>query len=381
MAMDEDKVRETEMQAGTQREGNMSAQAGTSTSGPEGPYERTVFVKKTKSERAVSGEPGRPGPRKRSAKKGLLIWGGIVAVIIVVAGLVWNSGNSDGLPSGPYIGTLYIEGEITGDSVDSLGYRAAYQHQWTLDQIDEMMDDNDNEGILMILDTPGGGVYESDEVYLKLLEYKEETGRPVYAAMGSMAASGGYYIAAAADEIYANRNTLTGSIGVTMGTQFDISGFLERYGIKTQNLVSGRNKAMGSMTEPLTEEQQAIYQSIIDDAYEQFVEIVAEGRQMPIERVKQLADGRIYTARQALDAGLVDAIGTEEEAVQDMMDEHGLWDCDVADITYDNTSLWDRFLTLAGGRGLSLKGDAAALLDYVNSESSSPISYLCEVLR
>ncbi len=329
----------------------------------------------------MNGETGTSGPRRRSLKKGLLIWGGIVAAVIVVAALVWNGGKADGLPSGPYIGTLYIEGEISGDSVDSFGYRAAYQHQWTLDQIDEMTNDDNNEGILLILDTPGGGVYESDQVYLKLTEYKETTGRPVYAAMGSMAASGGYYIAAAADEIYANRNTLTGSIGVTMGTQFDISGFLERYGIKTQTLVSGRNKAMGSMTEPLTPEQSAIYQSIIDDAYQQFVEIVAEGRQMPVERVKQLADGRIYTARQALTEGLVDAIGTEEDAAQNMMEEYGLWDCDIADITYDNTSIWDRFLTLTSGRGFQLNGDAAALLNYVGSESKFPISYLCEALR
>ena len=114
---------------------------------------------------------------------------------------------------------------------------------------------------------------------MKLKEYKEKTKRPVYAYMGSMAASGGYYISAPADMIFANRNCWTGSIGVTIGTLYDLSGFLERHGIKAVTIASGRNKSMGSIVDPLTDEQRRIFQSLVDEAYDQFVNIVAEERQ------------------------------------------------------------------------------------------------------
>lgn len=110
--------------------------------------------------------------------------------------------------------------------------------------------------MILFVNSPGGGVYESDELYLKIKEYQEQTECPVYAVMGSMAASGGYYISAPADKIVANRNTWTGSIGVTIGTLYDISGLLEQYGVKTETITAGRNKAMGSSVEPMTEEQE-----------------------------------------------------------------------------------------------------------------------------
>ena len=134
--------------------------------------------------------------------------------------------------------------------------------------------------------------------------------------MQSQATSGGYYISASCDKIIANRNCWTGSIGVTMGTLMDISELLENLGIKTNTITSGANKAMGSSYEAMTEEQREIFQSLIDEAYDQFVGIVADGRDMSEKEVRKIADGRIYTAKQALDNGLIDAIGTMEDAVQ-----------------------------------------------------------------
>ena len=145
------------------------------------------------------------------------------------------------------------------------------------------------------------------------MKYKSETKRPVYFYFQDQAASGGYYIAMAGDKIYANRNTWTGSIGVKTGTLYDVRGLLDKLGIKTNTITSGRNKAMGSMTTELTDEQREILQSLIDEAYNQFVRIVAKGRNMSESRVREIADGRVYSASQAKELGLIDGVCNEED--------------------------------------------------------------------
>lgn len=222
-----------------------------------------------------------------------------------------------------YIGAVYVEGEISEDG------SGTYNHQYILNSIDAMMNDDENKGIIMYINTPGGSVFASDELHLKIKEYQEETGRPVYSSMQSQATSGGYYISASCDKIIANRNCWTGSIGVTMGTIYDVTGLLEKAGIKTQTITSGKNKAMGSSTEKMTDEQREILQSLIDEAYDQFVGIVADGRGMKESEVRKLADGRIYTALQAKKLGLIDKIGTFEEAVEDMKAEYELEYCEI----------------------------------------------------
>lgn len=213
---------------------------------------------------------------------------------------------------------LEIKGEIT-DAYDTYSdyYEFEeevdfYQHQPTMDRIDQLMEDEENQGIILYIDSPGGELYQSDELYLKLLQYKETTGRPIWAYTASEACSGGYYVAMASDKIYSNRNGILGSIGVIM-TMEDYSGFMEKMGIKEIQIVSGPNKAMGSGTAPLTEEQLAIFQGMVDESYEQFVEVVADGRKMSEDEVKKVADGRIYSARQAKSVGLIDEISTFDE--------------------------------------------------------------------
>ena len=323
---------------------------------------------------------------KKRLKKSLIIFGCIIAGIIVLA-LIGNSiknsffGEEDGIAAdGPYIATMYVEGTIAAGQTDTFGLPVGYQHNWTMEKIDELIDDPNNQGLIIFVDSPGGGVYESDELYLKLKEYKESTDRPVYSVMGSMAASGGYYISAAADKIIANRNTWTGSIGVTIGTIYDISGLLEKYGVKTETITAGRNKAMGSSVEPMTEEQKAIFQSLVDDAYEQFTGIVSEERGIDLQAVKNLADGRIYTAKQALKLRLIDSIETFDEAVADMKKENDLSDCDVIDVVYVDNSFWGSILS--GVRVPDLgSGDVTAILDKIDSDSKFPISYECELLK
>ena len=140
------------------------------------------------------------------------------------------------------------------------------------------MQDSNNKGILLYVDSPGGTVYESEELYLKLQEYKETTDRPVWDYMAHYAASGGYMVSMASDRIYANPNTVTGSIGVIM-SGYDLTGLYEKLGIRYVSITSGANKDSSQ----LTNEQIAIYQTQVDEYYNKFVNIVAEGRDMSEE--------------------------------------------------------------------------------------------------
>lgn len=218
------------------------------------------------------------------------------------------------LPSDEFIGVINIVGEI-GPGSDNVWSSSSseYNHNLYLDYIEQMEKSSKNKGILLYVDSPGGTVYESDEMYLRLMEYKENTGRPIWAYFATQACSGGYYISMAADRIYANRNCWTGSIGVIISLA-NYKGLYDKLGIKEIDITSGKNKAMGSGGLDLTDEQYDILQSLVDDAYNQFIEIVSEGRHMDADTLKPIADGRIYTARQAVDNGLIDAVGSLKDA-------------------------------------------------------------------
>ncbi len=276
-------------------------------------------------------------------------------------------------PVGEYVGILDISGTImpNDDATSSLFGTVGYDHNFLMATVEEMMDDSLNVGLFLNLDTPGGTVYEADELYLKIMEYKEKTGRPVYAYMNSYAASGGYYLAMTADEIYANRNTVTGSIGVIMST-YDMSALYEKLGVKEINIASGTNKAMGSSGSAMTPEQVAIYQAYVDETYEQFVDVIEKGRGMDEATVKKLADGRIYTAQQALELNLIDGIsGSEEyfEAVLKNFDE---------DVTYyepTNTDLSYLSMFMAKLSSLVPKSDTQVLKELAESTESGVLMY------
>ena len=229
-----------------------------------------------------------------------------------------------------YVATLYIDGVIQKSN-------ETYNQEWLLSTIEDLKKDPYNAGILLVVDSPGGTVYEADEAYLALKDYRD-SGKEVWAYFESMAASGGYYIACAADTIWANRNTLTGSIGVIAGSSLDATEFLEKIGIKTTTFTAGKNKNMLNYNSPLTEEQRAIMQSVADDAYDQFTSIVASARQRSISQIRELADGRIYTAKQAQSNGLIDSIGTLMDAQEKMADKvafaNGLTDEEGKDINF-----------------------------------------------
>lgn len=215
---------------------------------------------------------------------------------------------------GKRIAKIFIDGTIEKKN-------ATYNQEWLLKSIKEISDSKKFAAIVVYINSPGGSVYESDEVYIALKKFREDSGRPVYAYFASLAASGGYYIGCSANKIFASRNTLTGSIGVISGRFVDLSVLLKKYGIKSEIIHAGKNKTMGSVSEPATKEQKAIMQSIADECYEQFTNLVAENRKLSIDSVKKLADGRIYTAKQAKENGLIDQIGTFDECLESIKEE------------------------------------------------------------
>ena len=211
-------------------------------------------------------------------------------------------------PSEDYIAIVEIVGTIQEETEDLLYSTGGYLHTTTMDYIDELMEDEYNKGILLYVDSPGGTVYESEEMYLKLKEYKEVTKNPIWVYMAHYAASGGYMVSMPGDKIYANPNTTTGSIGVIM-SGYDLTGLYEKLGIEYVSITSGDYKDSSQ----LNDEQIALYQEQVDEYYGRFVEIVAEGRNMSEKEVKKLADGRTYTAKQALKHGLIDEIALFED--------------------------------------------------------------------
>lgn len=225
--------------------------------------------------------------------------------------------DGEAAPTSSYISVVGVKGTIS-NSTDTVG---GYSHAATVAYVGSLAADKNNAGLLLDMDTPGGGVYESDELYLAVEKYKEATGRPVWVYMNSMCASGGYYVSMAADWIVANRNCTTGSIGVIIN-HTDYSGLYDKLGVSVDHIASGANKAMGSSDIPLTEAQRAIYQAVVDEAYNQFVEIICTGRSMERSRVLALADGRIYTASQALSLGLIDGVDSRENVLSAMCSQY-----------------------------------------------------------
>ena len=224
------------------------------------------------------------------------------------------------LPSEDFVALVDVQGTIM-DTQESLAfYSEGYNHSKTIRYIDALIESDSNTGIFLNVNSPGGGVYESDELYLKLLEYKEATGRPIWTYMGQLACSGGYYIAMASDNIVANRNGQTGSIGVIMSS-VNLKELYDKIGIKETYYATGPNKTMGAASLDITKEQEEIINSILDESFDQFLGIVADGRDMDIADVKKIADGRIYTAKQALDLDMIDSIDTYENTVNSLLDE------------------------------------------------------------
>lgn len=237
---------------------------------------------------------------RRRLKQRLIFWRAAAIILLLAAvllaigrsGLVWRPAGS------AHVAVLRVDGAIS----DDMARDAA---------VAKLASDPAVKALIVAIDSPGGSVAGGEALHDAIARVAVE--KPVVAVMGPVAASAGYMIAVPAARIFASQATLTGSIGVLLQTG-EISGLLQKLGITPETIVSGPLKNQPSLTAPITSAGRAMLQGIVDDLYEQFVAMVAAGRHMSIAAVKAVADGRPYTGRQALQLGLIDAIGGMHEA-------------------------------------------------------------------
>jgi len=239
------------------------------------------------------------------AVSGILLWG-CVALCVV---LTFASRPTETV--GDSVAVIRVEGTIVSGRSERPWSTDTYVYSENIAEYLKQVEENPRvEAIVLRIDSPGGSVVGSDEIYQALLVIE----KPLVVSMGELAASGGYYIACAADRILANPGTLTGSIGVISMVP-NVEELMEKIGVEVLVLKSGALKDEGSAFREMTEEEREVWQRIIDEAYDQFVGIVADGRDLPSEAVRELADGRVYTGQQALELGLVDELGNLSEAI------------------------------------------------------------------
>ncbi|MCD6291358.1 MAG: signal peptide peptidase SppA [Anaerolineae bacterium] len=245
-------------------------------------------------------------------------WPWAVGGILVVALLISLCGvtvlavavTQRGAVQRPAIALIRVDGVITSGSAPSPGARGAYSER-IIQQLKQADRDRSVKAIILRINSPGGSVVASDDIYRALRKVR----KPVVASMDEVAASGGYYIACGTDYIIANPNTFTGSIGVVAEIP-NAADLFAKLGIEAVILRSGPHKAEGNIFEKLSPEAKQILQRLINEAFDTFVKVVAEGRHMDEDQVRALADGRVYSGRQALDLGLIDALGDLDTAIE-----------------------------------------------------------------
>jgi protease IV len=204
--------------------------------------------------------------------------------------------------------------------IDITGLISDSQH--IVNQVKKFSQDKRIRGIILRIDSPGGSVGPSQEIYDEVLKTRE-SGKTIYASMGALAASGGYYIASAAEKIFANPGTLTGSIGVIMAFP-NAKGLMEKIGIQPEIIKAGKYKDIGSPARTMTEKERNLLQSVVVDVHQQFIEAIASGRDISIEEVTNIADGRILTGRQAHSLNLVDQLGGLQATIDQLADKVGI---------------------------------------------------------
>lgn len=251
-----------------------------------------------------------PQKSKRSFGKIFLLFLGAIFLFMVVSSII-GAFFSDGLmESDNQIAIVEVQGMIS-------------QSREMVRQLRKFQQDPKVKGIILRIDSPGGAVGPSQEIYDAVTRIREEGAKPIYASLGSVAASGGYYIASAADKIFANPGTLTGSIGVIMAFS-NIQDLIGKIGIRPEVIKSGAFKDAGSPVRPISSKERELMQNLVDDVHQQFVEDVAKGRDLPTEDVARLADGRVYTGRQAFGLKMVDQMGGLQDAIDLMTTQAGI---------------------------------------------------------
>ncbi len=242
---------------------------------------------------------------RRRLKRRLTFWR-VVAVLAVAGGLIGVFGGIDDKAFGDYVARLDIDGVIVSDRA--------------IDEALEQAANSDNaKALILLIDSPGGTVVGGEMLYRGIRAVAEK--KPVVAVMGDTATSAAYMAAIAADRIFAHAGTVTGSIGVIMQTA-DVTGLLEKIGVKPETIKSGPLKAQPNPMESFSPDARRMTEAVIADLHEMFVDMVSERRDMGAERAHEIADGRIFSGRQAVAAGLIDAIGGEKDARDWLLKNH-----------------------------------------------------------
>lgn len=283
-------------------------------------------------------------------KKNLVV--GIIAAVLLLSLFIAlasrpQSGEILGKRSGDAIGVIYIEGVIVGGRAEGGVFGGGAGSGDLLEQIRQARDDDAVKVVLLRINSPGGSAAASQEIGVEIDRLKK-AGKKVVVSMGDTAASGGYWIAAKADKIIANPATMTGSIGVIMETS-NLEKLFDKIGVRQETFKSGPYKDIGSLSRPVTPEERAILQGMINDIYEQFIDVVAKGRKMDRDKVRKLADGRIFTGRQAKELGLVDELGNYYDALQAAGRMAGI-EGEPRTIEYGPVSPWGKFLSDVGSK-------------------------------
>lgn len=243
-------------------------------------------------------------------------------------------------------------------------------NDYIVEKLDEALDDDTIKGVILHVNSPGGSVYASEKIAKKIEEVKEKN-IPVYSVMQELAASGGYYISAPCDKIYASNETFTGSIGVIMQS-YSLEGLFEKYGIKEQNIKTGKMKDAGSTGRDMDKEEKEYFQGLVDSAFSRFVKVVADGRDMSEDEVRKLADGRVYDGSQAVKNGLVDEIGDLDDAVADITEKGELFDPMVVEKN-ELANSFSKYFPEFSTNTENPKSDLAILKEFMESEGNKPM--------
>lgn len=268
------------------------------------------------------------------------------------------------------IALLELDGVIEDVGEASPFFSTGYHHRTFMKQLNHAKDDKGVAGIIIRVNTPGGGVVESAEIHDKIVQIREETEKPVYISMGAMAASGGYYISAPATKIFATPETITGSLGVIMQS-INFSGLAEQFGVDFVTIKSGEYKDIMSPMREMTKEERKILTDMLDNSYTGFVDVIANGRNMSEADVRKIADGRIYNGRQAKELNLIDDFGYLEDVIDKMKTEQELQGAEVVryveNLGFGFNSLFSMAAKKISGDELKLNGMVKIL-----SEPNSP---------
>ncbi len=291
-------------------------------------------------------------------RKRILIGLGVIAALLIFFfGALFLIGRYSGTKTGGFafgdkIAIVEVKGVIT-------------QSSGIIEELQQYAQDQGVKAIVLRVDSPGGGVGPAQEIYREIIKIRPK--KKIVTSMGSVAASGGYYIACASDRIVANPGTITGSIGVIM--QFsNLEELLKKIGVKGVVIKSGEHKDIGSPFREMTPEEKKIMQEVLDNVHEQFIRAVADGRKLDRSKVAEIADGRILTGEQAKQLGLVDEMGNLQDAIEITAKMAGIEGKPTILYPKKKTSIWD----------LLLRDMASAIVDAL-SEKGSELNFPLQI--